>query len=71
MGAGYIAVEMAGILNGLGAETFLAIRHEEVSISCNMLVGVAIEQLYDCFCKLVYSTLLDGGLTADIVPAGV
>ena len=30
IGAGYIAVEMAGILNGLGSDVTLAIRHDEV-----------------------------------------
>ena len=30
MGAGYIAVEMAGILNALGSEVSLGIRHDEV-----------------------------------------
>lgn len=30
MGAGYIAVELAGVFNTLGTETHLVIRHDKV-----------------------------------------
>ena len=32
VGAGYIAVEMAGIFNALGADTSICIRYDQVSV---------------------------------------
>ena len=32
VGSGYIAVELAGILNGLGSEVTLVIRYDKVNI---------------------------------------
>ena len=32
VGAGYIAVEMAGIFNALGADTSICIRYDQVNI---------------------------------------
>ena len=32
VGAGYIAVELAGIFNALGAETYICIRFDQVKI---------------------------------------
>ena len=46
VGAGYIAVEMAGILNALGSQVTLSIRHESVRSSHSM--GNHHARLHSC-----------------------
>ena len=42
IGAGYIAIEMAGILNALGSDVTLCIRHEEVRVCVRVRVRVRV-----------------------------
>lgn len=47
MGAGYIAVEIAGILSALGSKTSLMIRHDKVSPSSCLLSLILVFSLLE------------------------
>ena len=44
VGAGYIAVEMAGILNALGSRTHLLIRRQQVLRSFDSLISKSVTE---------------------------
>lgn len=46
VGAGYIAVELAGMFNALGTDTRLFIRHDSVLRSFDPVIGETITELY-------------------------
>jgi glutathione reductase (NADPH) len=47
VGAGYIAVEFAGVFNGLGTKTHLLIRHDSVIRSFDNILGDTIVETYE------------------------
>ena len=55
VGAGYIAVELAGILNALGSETSLLIRKEKVWLGFPLSISLEFECLFliRCFAALI------------------
>lgn len=61
MGAGYIAVELTGILNALGSETSLVIRHDMFLRSFDPLLR---ETLFDEMKKAGVNIVTNSSVTA-------